>query len=320
MFPSRCTTCVAAAVLLLSPFALATQQQDAAQADDPPDRRPRFQQQPIELGPDDVAAVPQAPEGFDQQRDGIERGNVEMIEYPSKTVGVDRKAFVYTPPNYDPQQQYPVLYLLHGIGGTEREWLDQASPQVILDNLYSDGLATPMIVVLPNGRARPNDRAEGNVFESAPAFAVFERDLLDDLIPFVEAKYPVRTEREHRAIAGLSMGGGQSLNFGLGNLGEFAWIGAFSAAPNQEAPEALVPKPEETSEQLELLWISCGDADRLIGLSQRLHQYLKASDVPHVYHVEPGGHDFDVWKNDLYWFGRLVFQDEPMAIVAEAGE
>jgi len=201
-----------------------------------------------------------------------------------------------------------VLYLLHGIGGDEEEWRKGAKPEVILDNLYADGKAVPMIVVMPNGRAQPNDRAEGNVMASAPAFAKFEGDLLHDLIPFVERTYAVKTDRESRALAGLSMGGGQSLNFGLGNLEVFAWIGGFSSAPNTKAPEALVPDPAKASRMLKLLWISCGDKDGLIYISQRTRAYLKANGVPHLWHVEPGGHDFKVWRDDLYQFAQRIFR------------
>ena len=107
-----------------------------------------------------------------------------------------------------------------------------------------------MIVVMPNGRAQKNDRAEGNVFLSAPAFGVFERDLLDDVIPAIEARYSVQADRDHRALAGLSMGGGQSLNFGLGHLNTFARVGGFSSAPNTRKPEELVPDATKAKEQL----------------------------------------------------------------------
>src|SRR5205814_8342515 len=128
-----------------------------------------------------------------------------------------------------------------------------------------------------------NDRAEGDVFRSAPAFAAFEEDLLNDVIPAIEARYPVRAGREHRALAGLSMGGGQSLNFGLAHLDTFAWIGAFSTAPNTKPPEQLVPDPEKAARMLKLLWISCGDRDGLISFSQRTHAYLKEKNVPHLW-------------------------------------
>ncbi len=128
-----------------------------------------------------------------------------------------------------------MLYLLHGIGGDETEWQRFARPNVLLDNLLAEGKVTPMIVVMPNGRAQKNDRAEGNVFAAAPAFAAFEQDLLKDVIPTIEARYSVQADREHRALAGLSMGGGQSLNFGLAHLDTFAWVGGFSVGAQHEA-------------------------------------------------------------------------------------
>lgn len=231
-----------------------------------------------------------------------------MLEYDSKSVGSRRKVLVYTPPGYSAEKKYPVLYLLHGIGGDEEEWHKGAKPAVILDNLFADRKAVPMIVVMPNGRAQPNDRAEGNIMAAAPAFARFEQDLLGDLIPFIEGKYATNTSREGRALAGLSMGGGQSLNIGLAHLDRFAWIGGFSSAPNTRPPEELVPDPARATRLLKLLWLSCGNSDGLLFISQRTHAYLKEKNVPHLWHVGPGAHTFDVWSSDAYHFLQRVFQ------------
>jgi enterochelin esterase-like enzyme len=254
--------------------------------------------------------VKHARPGFDIVQPGIPHGKIDTIVYASKTVGTKRRALVYTPPRFSKEKKYPVLYLLHGIGGDEKEWLNGGKPQVILDNLYAAGKTESMIVVMPNGRAMKDDQATGNIMapEKIRAFATFEKDLLNDLIPFIEKKFPVYKDREHRAIAGLSMGGGQSLNFGLGNLDKFAWIGAFSAAPNTKQPEALVPNPEMTKQKLKLLWISCGSSDGLIRISRRTHNYLEEHHVPHIYYIEPGVHDFKVWKNSLYMFSQLLFK------------
>lgn len=251
-----------------------------------------------------------APEGFDTYRTDIPHGRVDTIAYYSETVQTDRKAVVYTPPGYSADKKYPVLYLLHGIGGDEYEWLDQGNPQIILDNLYRERELAPMIVVLPNGRAMKDDRATGNIFDSIKvrAFATFEKDLLNDLIPHIEKDYPVYTDPGHRALAGLSMGGGQSLNFGLGNPDIFGWVGGFSSAPNTKTPEILVPEPSELREKLKLLWISCGDRDNLMYISKRTHEYLARHQIPHIFYAEPGGHDFKVWKNDLYVFSQLLFK------------
>jgi enterochelin esterase-like enzyme len=231
-----------------------------------------------------------------------------MVEYDSKTVGNKRKALIYTPPGYSNDMKYPVLYLLHGIGGDEEEWRRGGHPEIILDNLIADKKAVPMIIVMPNGRAQPNDRAEGNVMASAPAFAKFERDLLDDLIPFIESKYSVKADRESRALAGLSMGGGQSLNFGLGHLDTFAWVGGFSSAPNTMPGAELVPDPEKATEQLKLLYLSCGNKDGLIRVSQGVHAHLKEKNVPHIWHVDDHAHDFQHWKKGLHNFAQLIFK------------
>jgi enterochelin esterase-like enzyme len=251
-----------------------------------------------------------APPGFDSVRNHIAHGVIDTVSYTSKTVGTKRRAIIYTPPGFSRKKKYPVLYLLHGIGGDEKEWLHGGRPQAILDNLYAEKKLEPMIVVMPNGRAMKDDRAGGNIFDSAKvqAFATFEKDLLIDLVPFIEKKYPVLPDWEHRAIAGLSMGGGQSLNFGLGNLDKFAWVGGFSSAPNTKTPEALVPDAEAAITKLKLLWISCGDNDGLMRFSKRTHDYLFEKKVPHIFYVEPGGHDFKVWKNDLYMFSQLLFK------------
>ena len=263
---------------------------------------------PIRLGPDDKPAFPEPPSGFNARRDGIPHGRLEMVEYDSKTVGTRRKMQVYTPPGYSAERKYPVLYLLHGIGGDETEWRRFATPDVILDNLLADGKVVPMIVVMPNGRAQKNDRAEGNIYAAAPAFAAFERDLLDDVIPAIEARYSVLADREHRALAGLSMGGGQSLNFGLAHLDTFAWVGGFSSAPNTREPEQLLPDPSAASRELKLLWLSCGNKDGLIAISQGVHAYLKAKGVPHIWHVDSHAHDSQEWRGALYYFAQQLFR------------
>jgi enterochelin esterase-like enzyme len=247
------------------------------------------------------------PEGFDVKREKIECGKLEAIEYESKTVGVKRKAQVYLPPGYSKDMKYPALYLLHGIGGNEREWTRGGKADVILDNLYAEKKAVPMVVVLPNGRATREPKK--NPFEDQGAFAAFEKDLLDDLIPFVEKTYSVRADRESRAIAGLSMGGGQSLNFGLKNLERFAWVGGFSSAPNTRKAGDLVKDPADAAKKLNLLYVACGDKDGLMRISRGFHDDLERIKVPHVWRVHPGGkHDFSVWKSDLYTFVPLLFR------------
>jgi len=263
---------------------------------------------PIELKPDDKPAFPNPTDGFDKAREGIPHGKLEMVGYESRSVGNKRKALVYTPPGYSADQKYPVLYLLHGIGGDEEEWRRGGHPEVILDNLIADKKALPMIVVMPNGRAQSDDRPGPNAMATAPAFGKFDQDLLGSLIPFIESKYSVKADRENRALAGLSMGGGQSLNFGLANLDTFAWVGGFSSAPNTKPAAELVPDPEKATKQLKLLYLSCGNKDGLIRISQNVHAYLKEKNVPHIWHVDEHEHDFQHWKKALYQFSQLIFK------------
>jgi enterochelin esterase-like enzyme len=315
------------------------------------------------------AALPNAPQGFDAPRQGIATGKVERVEYTSSVTKGTKPAMVYTPPGYSSSQRYPVLYLLHGIGGNETHWPGPGAAAAILDNLIAEKKAVPMIVVMPHGRssnepetslfggrggrggrgapgaapgaggAAPGAAAAGG--QAAPggaragaaaraggpagagraggrgggmgvefeAYAAFERELLSDLIPFIESRYSVRADRESRALAGLSMGGGQSLDFGLGNLDTFAWVGGFSSAPNTPAPAQLVPDPAAARKQLKLLWVSCGDQDSLFNISEGVHNHLVEQKVPHIWHVDIGGaHTFPVWKNDLYHLSTLLFR------------
>jgi len=257
---------------------------------------------------DKTEKFPAPPKGFDTKRDNIERGKLETVEYESTTVGTKRKAQVYTPPGYSKDKKYPVLYLLHGIGGDENEWTRGGVANVVLDNLYADKKLVPMIVVLPNGRASKDVTARSPRNEQGPAFAAFEKDLLKDLIPFIEKTYSVKSDRESRALAGLSMGGGQSLNFGLSNLDTFAWVGGFSSAPNTKKVDDLVKDPTDATKKLKLLWVSCGDKDGLMRFSRDFHDALDKNKIPHIWHVDTGGHDFTVWKTDLYHLAPLLFR------------
>ncbi len=167
-----------------------------------------------------------------------------------------------------------------------------------------------MIVVLPNGRASKDLTSRDPIPKQSPAFAAFEKELLTDLIPFIEKTYPVKADREARALAGLSMGGGQSLNFGLGNLDAFAWVGGFSSASNTNRPADLLKDHAEAIKKLRLLYVACGDKDGLFRIGESVHKMLDEKLVPHVYRVIPGGgHDFEVWKSDLYHFAQLLFRE-----------
>jgi enterochelin esterase-like enzyme len=316
-----------------------------------------------------------APAGFDQVREGIEKGKLERVDYDANAVspGLKRWMEVYTPPGYSKDKKYSVLFLLHGIGGNENhEWTGMGSNQgraaVILDNLNADKKIEPMIVVFPNGDAsvstgrgggrgfgamapaNPNGMYFAAVAGGAPAArgdangvgrgrmggrggaagrgggmmgggggmmgggfggwgTPFTNDLIKDIIPYIESHYSVYTDREHRAIAGLSMGGGQALNIGLSNLDTFAWIGGFSSAPNLTSARQLITNPEEAAKKIKFLWLSTGDQDNLMTNSANFHIALQEMKIPHVWHVDTGGvHDFKVWKNSLYFFSQKLFR------------
>lgn len=208
------------------------------------------------------------------------------------------------------EKKYPVLYLLHGFGGNHYEWTGYLHAHTILDNLSADGKAVPMIVVMPNGRALPDDRPPKEIYspEHAAGFAKFERDLLDCLIPALQAKYLTLTDREHRALAGLSMGGGQTINFGLAHLDTFAWLGGFSTAPNTKPLAELIPDPAAARKSLKLFYLSCGNKDGLINGSQGVHAFLKQNDIPHIWNVDDHGHDGATRGSNLYHFARKLFR------------
>jgi enterochelin esterase-like enzyme len=279
-------------------------------ADVSPDRARANFTRPITLAADDIRQFPEPPADYRELPSTGLRGRLEVFEYNSTVTGTRRKAQVYLPSGYSSVKKYPVLYLLHGIGGNEYEWTDYVKAQAIIDNLIATGRAVPMIVVLPNGRAMVDDRSPANPFnpENVKAFADFERDLLGSLIPAIQARYSTLSDREHRALAGLSMGGGQTLNFGLGHLDSFAWLGAFSCAPNTKPPAELLPNPTAARARLKLLYLSCGNKDGLINFSQAVHVYAKEHDLPHIWNVDDHAHDGETWGSNLYRFTQRIFR------------
>jgi enterochelin esterase-like enzyme len=266
---------------------------------------------------DAPADLPPAPKGFDAPRDNIEHGKTEKVEYDSKTVEAKRPMMVYTPPGYSKDKKYPVFYLLHGSGDDETGWLKKGSADVILDNLYADKKLVPMIVVMPNGFARKPSADAPAADKGADKGSqrgrgrnnAFEDDLLQDLIPYVDAHYPTLADPAHRAVAGLSMGGGQALRAGLKHLDTFAWIGGFSSGIRGTQPN-LIPDAAAASKQIRLLWLSCGDQDGLMKPNKELHDSLEEQKIAHIWHVDSGHHEWPVWENDLYLFAPMLFRDK----------
>jgi MYXO-CTERM domain-containing protein len=247
-----------------------------------------------------TADLPVPPMGYDTMKD-VPHGEVsDRLMYP--TGGGMKPTRVYTPPGYSEDKQYPALYLLHGIGGSEDEWYSGGGvPHHILDNLLAENKIKPMVVVLPRA-------GESGNFAT---FAEFEDVLLDDLIPFIEANYSVIPTREARAIAGLSMGGGQTLAFGFGNMDVFASLGSFSPAPNAPGVMQAIPDVAAVKQQMKSIFLSCGTAEQ--DYLQRCESYANFMDdntIEHVFQVEPGlGHDFTNWKRGLYNFTQRIFED-----------
>jgi len=296
---------------------------------------------PIELGPDDKPAFPDPPVGFNQRRENIPHGELTAVEYDSKSLGTHRRMRVYTPPGYSTSRKYPVLYLLHGIGGTDTEWTQSCHANNVIDNLLAEGKIQPMVMVFPDGNSSrtvadlnappaPRGGAPGGAPAGAPGAGAgrgrgmnmdawltpFENDLLKDIVPYVDSHYSVYTDRDHRALAGLSMGGGQTLNIGLVHPETFAYVGGFSSAPDtRQPPTALVPDPS-VPKQLKLVWLACGNRDGLIRISQAVHQYLKENGVPHIWHVDGNAHDTTEWDNNLHLFSQHIFVDRPMLVAA----
>lgn len=301
------TTCLALLLLAAAILPAGARAQPAAEA---AAARARADfARPVVLAEDDRRLFPEPPAGF-RSLAGALQGRLEAFEYDSAVTGTRRRAQVYLPPGYTRERRYPVLYLLHGIAGNEHEWSGYVQAHAIVERLIVVGQALPMILVMPNGRALADDAPGSNPFapDKVAGFARFEQELLTQLIPAVQARYAARTDRLGRALAGLSMGGGQALNFGLGHPDMFAWVGGFSAAPNTRAPQELVPDPAAARAQLALLYLSCGRHDGLIGVSQRTHRHLRDHQVPHLWNVDDHGHDGEAWASNLFHFAQRLFR------------
>jgi enterochelin esterase-like enzyme len=238
--------------------------------------------------------------GYDQVRNNIAHGQVSYINYQSTATNSQRRARIYLPPGYSTSNKYSVLYLLHGIGGNEDEWYSNGAPHVILDNLLAADKIQPFILVLPNGNATGTGVSDG--------WENFTNDLINCLIPYIESHYSVYTDRLHRALAGLSMGGGQSFNIGLTHLNLFPYIGAYSAAPNTYANSKLFPDGGiAAKQQLKLLFISYGTNDNLISFGTGVHNYCNTNGISNIYWLLQGaGHDWNVWKQSLWNFAQMA--------------
>jgi enterochelin esterase family protein len=258
------------------------------------------------------------PAFFDGQ--SVPHGAIRIHWYQSQSLKGLRRVQVYTPPDYDRNTaaKYPVLYLFHGANADETAWTKLGHANLILDNLLADGKIKPFVVVMPFGYGVPPGvappAAAAGLSGSGPSRnnELFEKDLLDDVIPLIQGQYRVFTDRDHRAIAGLSMGGGQSLTIGLNHLDMFSQVAGFSAALRstelQRSFHGLVADPLDVNKKLRLLWFGCGKEDSLFPAAQKFDEFLKEHKINHTFRESAGAHTWIVWRRYLYEVAPLLFQ------------
>lgn len=236
----------------------------------------------------------------------VPHGVVRQHCYLSKSLNRMRELVVYTPPGYEQQAdaRFPTLYLQHGSGDNQATWVAHGKAHWILDNLIAQGKARPMVVVMMDGHAgdRSATGPRGNT-------GAFERDLLQDVMPFIEANYRVKTDAANRCIAGLSMGGGQSLTVGLNHLDRFAWVAGFSSSvPSRETVAGALDDPAAANGGLKLLWIACGKDDFLLKRNEEFISLLEEKNIHHEWHLTDGNHSWPVWRIYLAELAPKLFQ------------
>jgi enterochelin esterase family protein len=239
----------------------------------------------------------------------VPHGTVSVNWYQSSVLSQTRRVVVYTPPGYDQdsKKRYPILYLLHGSGDTEMEWSAYGRANLIADNLIAEGKSKPMIIAMPFGHATlstvPGERNRNT--------SLFEDDLMKCVAPMVESKYRVASGPKSRAIAGLSMGGFQSIEVGLKHLDFFGNIGVFSAGVRDDFESRftdVLSKPQDLNKKLDVFWIGIGEKDFLLKSSELLESILNKRDIRHVFVKTDGAHQWMVWRRYLAELLPLLFQ------------
>jgi enterochelin esterase family protein len=281
------------------------------------------------FGPVSVVEVPgDGPEFYDQKP--VPHGVVRIQPYESKTLGLSRSVWVYTPPGYDKGSNFPVMYLLHGAGDIESGWTLIGRANVILDNLIAEGKAKPMVVVMPLGHTiqsfynGPSKSAPANPAGGAPGggqgaaagpepLSAFGHDLLDDVLPMIERDYKVSKKADDRAIAGLSMGGGQTINVALSHPELFRYVVAMSPATPRGALDTSYPAffkdVAAMNKQFKLFWIGVGKDDTLVGTGAKAFDAaLTAKNVTHTFKIGDGRHEWTVWRHNLNDVAPLLFK------------
>jgi enterochelin esterase-like enzyme len=267
------------------------------------------------LNTENMVHVP-GPPSLPWELNDVPHGEIHRHFYHSAAANDDRDYYVYTPPAYDAsaKKTYPVLYLLHGYSDDASGWTAVGRANIILDNLIAQGKAKPMIVVMPLGYGTMEMITGGwGVWNRQDIrdknFNKFREALLTEVMPKVEAEYRVATDRNSRAIAGLSMGGSESLLTGLNNIDKFAWVGAFSSGGLPEPFDKDFPKLDsKANQELKLLWVACGTEDRLITTNRAFREWLKQKGIDHTDIETPGMHTWMVWRRNLSEFAPLLFR------------
>jgi enterochelin esterase family protein len=268
------------------------------------------------LSSDSQVHVP-GPESLPWEIKDVPRGQIHHHFYKSGIASEERDFYVYTPPGYDPaaRKKYPVLYLLHGFSDDASAWTSVGLAHVILDNLIARKAARPMLIVMPLGygtmevvRGGWGGLSRRDLWQEN--MTKFQEILLSELMPQVEKNYRTANSPKDRAIAGLSMGGSESLMIGLNALDRFAWIGAFSSGGLRTDFDKVFPKlnPAATA-QLKLLWISCGREDGLFNANQQFVDWLKSVNIKHSWNPGPGAHNFRYWRRNLAELAPLIFTE-----------
>ncbi len=258
----------------------------------------------------------------------VPHGAMRAEWYFSKATGETRRIFVYTPPGYDQNaERYPVLYLQHGWGEDEAGWSDQGHESFILDNLIAAHKAKPMIIVNENGLtgvhfvppppprsgSGSNPPSPGSVphFFMDERYSLFDSVISTDLVPFIDTHFRTIPDREHRALAGLSMGGAQALRIGFNHLNQFAYLGAFSPAiaitDTAKDYDGILSHPDKVNQQIRLLWIGIGSDDFLLAPVKQSHETLEKAGIKHVWVESSGAHVWTVWRKYLADFAPRLF-------------
>jgi enterochelin esterase-like enzyme len=250
----------------------------------------------------------------------VPHGEIRTLLYKSRSNGVTRELTVYVPPGYDEtrNRRYPVLYLLHGFANDHHSWHRYGRANDILDNLLAQKKTDPFLIVMPLGYGGVQVNGDGTGIPSTDGgtprgdAALFERDLLEDIIPMIDSKYRTIADRKHRAIVGFSMGGGQAGRVGLRHLGTFSQVGIMSAGmaggTDTEPLATLAANPAKTNKQIDLLWIACGKEDTAMKGAKTLHTALEQAKIEHTFLETAGAHHWRVWRRYLRDLAPLLFK------------